>query len=34
MRKHDLIPPESVYRRTFLEGLGLHREIRAAYARM
>jgi class 3 adenylate cyclase/type II secretory pathway predicted ATPase ExeA len=33
MRKHDLIPAENVYRRTFLEGLGLHREIRAAYAR-
>ncbi|MCS6847047.1 MAG: DUF2791 family P-loop domain-containing protein [Anaerolineae bacterium] len=29
MRKHDLIPPDSPFRRTFLE-IALHREIRAA----
>jgi len=32
MRKHDLIPAESPYRQTFLEGLALHHEIRVAYA--
>lgn len=30
MRKHDLIPVETHYRRTYLENLSLHREIRAA----
>ncbi len=31
MRKHDLIPPESPYRTTFLENIALHRQIRADY---
>ncbi len=31
MRKHDLIPPESPYRPTFLENIALHRQIRADY---
>jgi tetratricopeptide (TPR) repeat protein len=30
MRKHDLIPIETSFRRTFLENIPLHREIRAA----
>jgi len=30
MRKHDLIPPDSPFRRTYLENIPLHREIRAA----
>ena len=32
MRKHDLIPPDSPFRRTFLENIVLHRQIRVAYA--
>jgi class 3 adenylate cyclase/multidrug efflux pump subunit AcrA (membrane-fusion protein) len=32
MRKHDLIPAESPYRKTFLENIQLHREIQTAYA--
>jgi class 3 adenylate cyclase/tetratricopeptide (TPR) repeat protein len=32
MRKHDLIPPDSPFRRTYLENIALHRDIRAAYA--
>ncbi len=32
MRKFELIPPESPYRRTYLENLAYHREIRAAVA--
>jgi hypothetical protein len=32
MRKHALIPASSHYRRTYLEQIPLHREIRAAYA--
>lgn len=32
MRKHALIPPESHYRRTYLEQIPLHRDIRNAYA--
>ena len=32
MRKHALIPSDSHYRRTYLEQIPLHREIRAAYA--
>jgi class 3 adenylate cyclase/tetratricopeptide (TPR) repeat protein len=32
MRKHDLIPPDSPFRRTYLENIPLHREILAAYA--
>jgi tetratricopeptide (TPR) repeat protein len=32
MRKHDLIPVESPYRKTFLENIQLHKEISAAYA--
>jgi tetratricopeptide (TPR) repeat protein len=31
MRKHDLIPPDSPYRKSFLEGIALHREIQDAY---
>ena len=31
MRKHALIPPDSPFRRTYLENIPLHREIRAAY---
>lgn len=31
MRKHDLIPADHYYRRTFLENLDYHREIRAAH---
>lgn len=32
MRKHDLIPEDSFYRRTYLENIDIHREIRAAHA--
>jgi tetratricopeptide (TPR) repeat protein len=32
MRKYELIPPESAYRRTYLENISYHREIRAAHA--
>ena len=32
MRKHALIPEGTPYRRTYLENLTLHRELRAAYA--
>ncbi|MBU0705550.1 MAG: AAA family ATPase [Chloroflexi bacterium] len=32
MRKHDLIPPDSPFRRTYLENIPLHRDIRAAFA--
>ena len=32
MRIHDLIPPESPFRTTYLENIPLHREIRAAIA--
>lgn len=32
MRKHDLIPADSYYRRTYLENIDYHREIRAAHA--
>jgi len=31
MRKHDLIPSDSPFRRTYLENIPLHRDIRAAY---
>ncbi|MEE8392086.1 MAG: hypothetical protein V3S14_15000 [Anaerolineae bacterium] len=31
MRKHDLIPPDSPFRRTYLENIPLHRDIRATY---
>lgn len=31
MRKHDLIPPESNFRKTYLENITLHREIRSLY---
>jgi tetratricopeptide (TPR) repeat protein len=31
-RKHDLIPPDSPFRRTYLENIPLHRAIRAAHA--
>ncbi len=31
MRKHNLIPPDSPFRRTYLENIPLHRDIRAAY---
>jgi hypothetical protein len=31
MRKHDLIPPDSPFRRTYLENIPLHRDIRAAH---
>ena len=31
MRKHDLIPPDSLLRRTYLENIPLHRDIHAAY---
>jgi hypothetical protein len=31
MRKHDLIPPESNFRKTYLENIQLHREIRSLY---
>jgi hypothetical protein len=31
MRKHDLILPDSPFRRTYLENIALHRDIRAAY---
>jgi class 3 adenylate cyclase len=30
MRKYDLIPPDSHFRRTFMENIPLHRDIRAA----
>ena len=30
MRKHDLIPPDTPFRRTYLENIPLHRAIRAA----
>ena len=32
MRKHDLIPADSPFRKTFLENIELHREIRVSYA--
>ncbi|UCC63149.1 MAG: hypothetical protein JSV36_20825, partial [Anaerolineae bacterium] len=32
MRKHDLIPADSPFRRTYLEQIPLHRAIRTAYA--
>lgn len=32
MRKYDLIPTESHFRRTYLESIPLHRDIRTAYA--
>jgi class 3 adenylate cyclase/tetratricopeptide (TPR) repeat protein len=32
MRKHDLIPAKSPFRKTFLKNIQLHREIRSAYA--
>jgi hypothetical protein len=32
MRKHDLIPPETPFRRTFLENIKLHLDIHLAYA--
>ncbi len=32
MRKHDLIPPDSQFRKTFLENIELHRDIRTEYA--
>jgi tetratricopeptide (TPR) repeat protein len=31
-RKHSLIPPDSPFRRTYLENIPLHRDIRAAHA--
>jgi class 3 adenylate cyclase/tetratricopeptide (TPR) repeat protein len=31
MRVHDLIPPDSPYRSTYLENIPIHREIRAAF---
>jgi tetratricopeptide (TPR) repeat protein len=31
MRKYDLIPPESNFRKTYLENIALHREIRNQY---
>ncbi|MCS7060557.1 MAG: adenylate/guanylate cyclase domain-containing protein [Anaerolineae bacterium] len=31
-RKYSLIPPDSPYRRTYLENIALHRRIRAAYS--
>jgi class 3 adenylate cyclase/predicted ATPase len=32
MRVHDLIPPETHFRRTYLENIPVHRDIRAAFA--
>jgi class 3 adenylate cyclase len=32
MRKYELIPPDSPFRRTYLENIDYHREIRAAHA--
>ncbi|MGB8984897.1 MAG: hypothetical protein WCC12_23735 [Anaerolineales bacterium] len=32
MRKHDLIPPESPFRKTYLKNIQLHRDIQVAYA--
>jgi len=32
-RKHDLIPPDSSFRRTYLENISLHRDIQAAMLR-
>jgi len=32
MRKHDLIPADSPFRKTYLENVELHRDIRVAYA--
>jgi hypothetical protein len=32
MRKHDLIPAKSPFRKTFLKNIELHRDIRSAYA--
>jgi class 3 adenylate cyclase/tetratricopeptide (TPR) repeat protein len=32
MRKHDLIPPDSPFRQTYLRNIPLHRDIRAAHA--
>lgn len=31
MRKHDLIPPDSPFRQSFLENIALHRQIAGAY---
>ena len=31
MRKYDMIPPESNFRKTYLENITLHREIRSVY---
>jgi hypothetical protein len=31
MRKFDLIPPESTFRKTYLENIKLHRDIRSSY---
>jgi class 3 adenylate cyclase/tetratricopeptide (TPR) repeat protein len=31
MVKHDLIPPDTPFRRTYLENISLHRDIRSAY---
>jgi len=33
MRKHDLIPTESPYRKTYLENIPLHQDIQAAYTK-
>ncbi|MGE5222422.1 MAG: AAA family ATPase [Omnitrophica WOR_2 bacterium] len=33
MRKHDLIPPESPFRQTYLDNILLHRQIKEAYER-
>ena len=32
MRKHDLIPADSLFRKTYLENILLHREIQTVYA--
>ena len=32
IRKYALIPPQSPFRRTYLENIPLHKEIRVAYA--
>jgi len=32
MRKHDLIPPDSPFRKTYLKNIQLHRDIQVAYA--
>jgi hypothetical protein len=31
MRKHDLIPPDSPFRRSYLENIPVHRDIRVSY---